>query len=214
MGSHETLPSRLPVVGAMALLILLAALGLDACGGANTTRPTSLPPRSTPVAAAAFPPEQKPLGGDTEASRGGTGGLVIVPWVDIEVSALGFYDYKQDGLRSDHKVVIYQDSSKRAVTPTVIVNSASELDGLFRYEQIEPVVLKAGETYVLAFLGDVYGDPGVDPKGLLWAPEIRYVGWRELDSTWGFPSRTWSFLDMSGNFRFLPVETAAPTTLP
>jgi hypothetical protein len=189
-------------------LSLLAALALAACGGSPPTPPSSLPARSTPVAAVTFPADQEPHSGGT---GGSTGGLEFVPWVDVEVSALGSYDHAQDGLRNDHKVVIY-DSDKEAVTPTVVVSGASDLDGIFRYEPITPVVLKAGETYVLAFLGDMNGDYGTNfPEGVVWAPEIRFVRWKEHDRSWDYPDGTWHYLDVSANFKFLPVSTASPS---
>jgi hypothetical protein len=196
----------------LANLVVLAALALTACGsGGSSTPPTDLPTRTTPVAAVTFPAEQKPESGGT---GGSTGGLEFVPWVDIEVSALGYFDHGQDGLRNDHKVVIWDYDAVKTVTPTVIVTSASVLDGQFRYEPIAPVVLKAGTHYVVAFLGDMDGDPGTDPKGEVWAPEIRFVGWRERDGSWGFPSGTWNFLDVSGNFKFLPVPVASSSPTP
>ena len=191
---------------ALAAVVMLAALALAACGSGTTT-PTDLPMRTTPVAAVTFPADQKPV--ESELPLGGTGGLQFVPLVDIEVSALGFYDHGQDGLRNDHKVVIY-DSYKKTVTPTVTVGDASELDGLFRYEPIEPVVLEAGRHYVLAFLSAMSGDPGTNPDGVVWAPEIRFVRWQDHDEGWAYPAASFAFMDLSGNFKFLPVS-ASPT---
>jgi len=209
MGTHGKRGSSTIVVGVLPVLILLALLALAACGGSGTA-PTDLPTRTTPVAAFTFPADQKPQSG---AGEGSTGGLEFVPWIDIEVSALGYYDHGQDGLRNDHKVVIWDYHGVKTVTPTVIVTSASVLEGQFRYEPIAPVVLKAGTQYVVAFL-NIDGDPGTHPKEVVWAPEIRFVGWRERDGSWGFPSGTWDFLDVSGNFKFLPVSTASPSSSP
>jgi hypothetical protein len=192
-------------------LAATALLALAACGpGGSSTSPTDLPMRTTPVAAATFPADQKPQSGGT---GGSTGGLEFVPWVDIEVSALGYYGQGQDGLRNDHKVVIWDYDAVKTVTPTVIVTSASVLDGQFRYEPITPVVLKAGRSYVLAFLGDMEGDPGTDPNGAVWAPELRFVGWRECERSWAFPGATEAYLDLSANLKFLPVSTASPSPM-
>ena len=187
--------------------MLVAVLALAACGSGTTT-PAELPTRTTPVAAVAFPDDQKPI--QSVEPSGGTGGLQFVPSVDIEVSALGYYDHGRDGLRNDHKVVIY-DSYRKAVTPTAIVGDSSDLGGLFRYEPIEPVVLKAGRHYVLAFLGAMSGDPGTDPDGVVWAPEIGFVRWQEHDDGWAYPAGAWAFMDLSGNFKFLPVSAASPS---
>ena len=215
MGSHLSRGLGATVASALALLVVVALFALAACGvsgNSNPTRPTSLPTRSAPVAAVSFPADQKP---ESEGDSGGgsTGGLEFVPWVDIEVSALGYYDHGQDGLRNDHNVVIY-DSSRAAVTSTVIVNGTSDLDGLFRYEPIEPVVLKAGRHYLLAYLSAMSGDPYADPDGVVWAPEIRFVRFQEHDDGWAYPAGTWAFMDLTGNFRFLPISAASPSPLP
>lgn len=194
----------------LTLFVALAALSLAACGGSDTA-PTDLPTRTTPVVAVTFPADQEPESGGT---GGSTGGLEFVPWVDIEVSALGYYDHGQDGLRNDHKVVIWDYFGAKTVTPTVVVTSASVLDGQFRYEPITPVVLKAGRSYVVAFLGDMDGDPGTHPKEVVWAPELRFVGWRFREDSWGYPANTWDYLDVSGNFKFLPVPNASLSPSP
>ena len=206
MGTHGTRGSLTVAAGLLALLVLIATFGLAACG--SDTAPTDLPTRTTPVAAFTFPADQEPQSGGT---GGNTGGLEFVPWVDIEVSALGCYDHGQDGLRNDHKLVIWDYFGAKTVTPTVIVTSASDLDGQFRYEPIAPVVLKAGTHYVVAVFSGTGDDPGTHPKEVVWAPELRFVCWRERDGSWGFPSATWNFLDVSGNFKFLPVPAASPT---
>ena len=58
------------------------------------------------------------------------------------------------------------------------------------------------------------GDPGTDPDGVVWAPEIRFVRWQEHDEGWAYPAGTFAFMDLSGNFKFLPASGASPTTSP
>jgi hypothetical protein len=210
VGTHGQHRPRTVPAGVLPLLFAIAVLALAACGGSDKP-PTDLPTRTTPVAAVTFPVDQEPKSGGT---GGSTGGLEFVPWVDIEVSALGYYDHGQDGLRNDHKVVIWDYNRVKTVTPTVIVNGASVLDGQFRYEPIAPVVLRAGTHYVVTFFGDMDGDPGTHPKEVVWAPELRYIGFHERDNSWGFPSTLWNYLDVSGNFKFLPVPTVSPSSTP
>ena len=62
-----------------------------------------------------LPADSKPQEGSVGDSKGG---LEFVPWVDIEVSALGYYDHGQDGLCNDHKVIIYNYHSGKAVAQT------------------------------------------------------------------------------------------------
>ena len=144
MNRRSEVRSRRSIALALTASAVAGALGLAACGSGTTT-PADLPTRTTPVAAVAFPADQKPV--ESKEPSGGTGGLQFVPWADIEVSALGYYDHGQDGLRNDHKVVIY-DSYRKTVTPTV--SDASELDGLFRYRVAKPENhrLPAGEPSV------------------------------------------------------------------
>ena len=78
-------------------------------------RPSDLPTRTTPIAAVTLPADPKPQEGSAGDS---TGGLELVPWVDIEVSALGYCDHGQDGLRNDHKVASWDYFGAKAVTPT------------------------------------------------------------------------------------------------
>ena len=43
---------------------------------------------------------------------------------------------------------------------------------------------------------------------------MRFVGWKEHDRSWDYPDGAWHYLDVSGNFKFLPVSPASPTTSP
>ena len=64
----------------------------------------------------------------------------------------------------------------------------------------------------MAFLGDMNGDYGTKfPKGVVWAPEIRFEGWKEHDRGWDYPDGTWNYLDVSANFKFLPTSPASPS---
>src|SRR5690606_20194842 len=63
----------------------------------------------------------------------GTDGFRFTPNVDLEVTALGYYDHNQDGFTSAfHPVAIY-DFVTRAQLVKVSVQSTSPLDGLLRY---------------------------------------------------------------------------------
>ncbi len=121
-----------------------------------------------------------------------TDGLEFVPWVDMEVSALGYCDAGGDGLLNSHTVGIFDTDTKELVTPTVVVDSESVLDGSYRYEPITPVVLKEGRSYMVA--GD--SEPPFDPVAFdpvagggsrNWAPEMRFVGHSESYGDFEFP---------------------------
>lgn len=67
---------------------------------------------------------------------------------DIQVTALGFYDDKKNGLIENHDVGIFDLNcnllARRTVRPT------NPLTGFFRYRNIPPVILPAGHDYYIA----------------------------------------------------------------
>ena len=182
-----------------------AALALAACG--SDTAPTDLPTRTTPVPAYSFDPGS----GTTAGARSGTDGLEFVPWVDIEVSALGFCDAGGDGLLNSHTVGIFDTDTEELVTPTVVVDSESVPDGFYRYESITPVVLKAGRSYTVAGHSESPFDPADKGSGDDWEPELRFVRHTEGPSIFQFPSWPKPSVWMVPNFKFMPVPASSPT---
>ena len=162
-------------VWAAALAVFVAsALALAACG--SDTAPTDLPTRTTPVAAYSFPPQEPISAHAPKAYASSTDGLEFVPWTDIEVTALAYYDDDGDGLLSEHTVGIFEKSSEHLVSDTVIIDGESTLEDGFRYEAITPVVLKGGTTYVLAGSTSSPYDVVVgDPDDMESAPEVRFT---------------------------------------
>jgi hypothetical protein len=202
-----------PVWAATLGVIVVALLALAACGSGSPTptRPSTLPTRSTPVPAYSFDPGS----GTTAGFKKTTDGLEFVPWVDMEVSALGFCDAGGDGLLNSHTVGIFDTDTKELVTPTVVVDNESVLDGSYRYEPITPVVLKEGRSYMVA--GD--SEPPFDPVAFdpvpgggsrNWAPEMRFVGHSESYGDFEFPGTRNRYLWMTPNFKFVPVPAASP----
>jgi hypothetical protein len=190
-------------------LIVAAALALAACG--SDTAPTDLPTRTTPVAAYSFPPQEPISASAPRAYAMGTFGLEFVPWTDIEVTDLGYYDDGGDGLQSEHTVGIFEKSSQDLVSETATVDGESTLEDGFRYAAITPVVLKGGTTYVLAgSMGAPYDVVVGDPEDMESAPEVRFT-----DLLWGssrsgeefvFPRREehnfYSSFRTTANFKF------------
>src|SRR5436309_1122273 len=66
---------------------------------------------------------------------------------DVDVTALGFYDDNQDGLMEAHRVGIFDSAQNLLVFGEV--NPASPLIGWFRYRDVTPITLAAGQTYVI-----------------------------------------------------------------
>ncbi len=200
---------------AMAAFVAIAP-ALAACGGSDTA-PTDLPPRTTPVAAYSFS-SQKSVG-ETDYARE-TDGLEFVPWVDVEVTALGYYDEGGDGLVNEHTVGIFEKSNRQLVSDTVTVDGGSTLEGSFRYEAITPVVLKGGTSYVVAGTTKAPYDPmagGAGGTAAAWAPELRYVTYCYVIGDFAFPWRTNAIhLEnvFTTNFTFRSPSSAAPTATP
>ena len=71
------------------------------------------------------------------------------PLVDIEVTALGYYDADQDGLTLTDPVAIYDGVSQNQLA-IADVDGSSFLDGSFRYTNITPITLLANQSYVVA----------------------------------------------------------------
>ena len=85
-------------------------------------------------------------------------------------------------------------------------------DGTYRVAKTKPVTLKAGKSCVVATVSNPPFDPEVNgPTGLVLAPEMQYVGYREVltnESTFPAPN---SYEFITANFRFLPASASSPT---
>ena len=79
-----------------------------------------------------------------------TGFRFTVGSLDISVSALGFYDQELDGLTDPHTVAIFDVPTRLQVASATIPSGVvGILEGGFRYIALTPVILQAGETYVI-----------------------------------------------------------------
>ena len=68
---------------------------------------------------------------------------------DLNVTSLGFYDDKKNGITGIHPVGIYDATSKQLLVSTS-VSTADPLTGYFRYHALaKPFTLKGGADYVL-----------------------------------------------------------------
>ena len=203
------------VAGVLAPLALAASLLLAACGG----YPFVLPPTATP----AWPPGAPPRPAVAYPAQSATTkhfissseGWFFRPVVDIETTALGYYDDGRDGLLHAHRAVIFDSATRQAVVETTI-RPRSPLEGLFRWEPVGRVVLKAGHEYVMVSSRGGPSDPEVlNPKNASLAPELLYLRYRETQESgprWGYPVRSVGNVLLSGNFKFTPVTAASSRT--
>jgi len=209
MLTHEKKVAGLLMPLALASLLMLAACGSYPSLLPPTAAPTWLPGAS-PRPAIAYPAQSATTRDFTNASAG----WFFKPVVDIEVTALGYYDDGQDGLLHAHRSAIFDGATRRAVVETTI-QPQSPLDGFFRWEPVGPVVLKAGHEYVMVSSGEGPFDPEVlNPKNASLAPELLYLRYRETQENgprWGYPVRSASKVILSGNFKFKQVTAASAT---
>jgi hypothetical protein len=83
-----------------------------------------------------------------------TFGVEFIPSVDITVSALGVFDAGSDGpgLQTSHAAGLYVNPCGSPCTPlvTATVSGTATLQNGFRFVPVSPVVLTAGQSYVIA----------------------------------------------------------------
>ncbi len=157
--------------------------------------------QASPSTALTFPSQP----GTTAGFVNGTDGWEFIPVADIHVTTLGYYDDSVNGLLTSHAVGIFDTATQALVTPTVAVNSASTLDGLFRFEPIAPVLLHTGQSYTVAGATVSPFDPEVfNPSGRVFAPEVQFVKYRvAFGNSLAFPAQIQSInLFASANFQF------------
>jgi hypothetical protein len=111
--------------------------------------------------------------GGSDAVRGYSFDLVE----SVRVTHLGWFDRLQDGLTNAHEVGLWDGSGALVVSATVPAGTAAPLVDGFRYVAISPVVLDAGETYVVAGTDPA---PTADPfrfqgSGVAYDPAIGFV---------------------------------------
>jgi hypothetical protein len=169
--------------------------------------------QASPSTALTFPSQP----GTTAGFVNGTDGWEFTPVADIKVTTLGYYDDSVNGLLTSHAVGIFDTATQALVTPTVAVNSASTLDGLFRFEPIAPVLLHTGQSYTVAGVTVSPFDPEVfNPSGRVFAPEVQFVQYRvAFGNSIAFPAQIDSInLFASANFQFAPSVPPPPVPEP
>ena len=111
-----------------------------------------------------------------------TVGWEFVPQTDIWVAELGFFDLGQDGLNTSHEVGIWDESEQLLVSATLAWGTAAPLVGEYRYASVTPVLLEAGQTFVIgatvpvslrdppAFISDMYPNDTfhIDPQAIMF----------------------------------------------
>ncbi|HLK57790.1 MAG TPA: DUF4082 domain-containing protein [Chthonomonadaceae bacterium] len=77
----------------------------------------------------------------------------------VTVSALGYYDYGNDGFLTDHTVGIFDLNGNLLTSTTLLAGTGDPLVNGFRYQAITPITLAAGQTYTAAATTGGPSDP-------------------------------------------------------
>jgi hypothetical protein len=110
--------------------------------------------------------------------------------LDIDNSRFVFNNL-QDDLRSSHEVGIFTATGNLLVTG--VVQPGAPLDGIFRYTDVAPTILSAGETYIIGAFYVPFDNGGdlllEDVRNLQASPDIIFGGGRIRTSDFfGFPN--------------------------
>lgn len=134
---------------------------------------------------------------------------------DINVSSLGAFDLNADGFVVSHDVGLYDSVGTLLASTTV--TSSDTLNGLFRYSDINSVLLTAGESYFIGANGyggsmDTYALTASD---LTTASEVNYLSSAfNAGSALQFPSSLGNSSGYyGGNFLFDSVEVPEPLSI-
>ena len=136
---------------------------------------------------------------------------------DITVTQLGAFDDNGDGLTQRHQIGLYRVSDQALLSSATVTNS-STLDGIFRYEAIDPVNLVAKQNYIVT---GVYTDGGdkflFNSDSFSSASAITFVGSRfASSSTLVYPNTNGVGENgyFSANFKFNAGNSAAASPEP
>jgi hypothetical protein len=153
-----------------------------------------------------------------------TFGNVFTPARDIIIDSLGIFDYGEDGLGESHEVGIFESSGTLLASAVVPAGTVSPLDNHFRYTDIVPTRLEAGQTYTVVTFFNTHEDMVgyADIEDLVVSPDIslpgfaaRYVFQRvtglQFPANWRHAS---SEFYIGPNFRFTPAPTFTSSLAP
>jgi len=90
----------------------------------------------------------------------------------VDVTALGYWDYQDDGFATPHEVGIFDSEGNLVADAMLSAGTADPLVDQFRYAGINPVILGAGRTYTIAATTFGPFDPWAYGNGYGLSPAI------------------------------------------
>jgi len=171
---------------------------------------------------------------DTSVRWSTGGGVNVYGWqfslhTSIEVTSVGLFDdasrfdggFPGDGFLEPHVLGIWESSKPTPLITEVLLGGTTEqlIEG-FRYVDIEPLLLRGGQSYIIAASyhnGDlVVGTTNNPTLNLVVSPHLSFDGYRfgNGDSILAVPEnfRPGRIEGIGPNFRYTPVPE--PATLP
>jgi PKD repeat protein len=152
------------------------------------------------------------FGGTLNTNTPFTLGYRFVANTNATIIQLGAFDANANGLSTSHQVGLWTIGGSLIAASTVPGGTGGQLFGLFRYVNIAPVTIVAGQTYVVGALYPNAADPYLsNPSGFSVDSRITYQNDRFASGgTFSFPSGSSGVNGWyGGNIRF----NAAPQVL-
>lgn len=179
------------------------------------------------VLGASLPAQATPIVGVTISNDGtpdGAGftnlGYSFVADVATSVVSLGVWDEDGNGLVNSHEVGLWASDGTPLASTVVGAGTAGILDSGFRFTDISPVLLTAGQTYYVAALFHGPGDDNFvhDPTSIVTASQITYDSRRFVpDTALAFPALVGSSVFTTGywggNVRLDAQAVPEPATM-
>lgn len=157
----------------------------------------------------------KSAGSGTETMRGWTFSTNSA----VKITALGVFDHwNPNGLEGSHQVAIWDSSDAIVASATVPAGTGAEKIGKDRYVGVTPLILPAGETFLIAaqyvgaearqdWFAHAYHQLDFDPA-------ISFIEGRSLNTTdFVQPTSTWTTPMIGPNLLIQPVPLPAALAL-
>lgn len=123
---------------------------------------------------------------DFAAAAGNDGLKFTVGAQNIQVTALGYFDYQLNGLASAHDLAIYTLGGTTLASTTLPALS-EHINGDFRFSSITPLTLQAGTSYMLVGYDIGQGVDPVNKSGVgAVGPGITFNGYYYNYNSFGF----------------------------
>ena len=146
--------------------------------------------------------------GNSVVGNSGTAGYEFTVNSALTVTALGVFDDRQNGLSDSHPIGLYNNSGVLLASTTLDSGTTDLLINQFRYRNIAPTALAAGQNYRIgAYYPDSADTIAVLANGVVFDPRVTFITARgNMGVGLAFPDQDFSFFNPGGfgpNFRIV-----------